>query len=477
MVMVTNVLRRSTTTSVGEHDSSIGYTSRRSSTADGPPPRRSSLAGLSLRISRSKRSKPAREAVTCCETAAQQLGEAFFSLPDEIIVQILCYLGPSDVFALRLTSQFIYSFLQGHAAPIARSLLVRQAYERSPDDKKSQYTYNYIQTLYPHPLPCISTDYLLQMLKRQSQIDRMLSVIASYVHMKIYMIPSCPRFDDFAPYEAKLICRLHLAAWTLYHFLEKYREMLVFEHPNHPAPPNPSEAMERSCRSCTAFVRSLLPSYPGTEIIPAYYFYELCRQHLRSLSRAPAYAGSIERRLRGWSRKPPSDADLATLVVLGGIPELCKLNMLKGTYNQRIEVIGSFVDKVHGEATRTDTADSSRPGAQSSLGRDSTPISFPRLKSPLAVPLQNISHETLTAVPDLDSFVIGSDEWVTRMFELVGPEDQIVSAFGFVQNVLAGKWYQTRTASGRGGEGEPVGSQEDDEGGDLDFLAPVKGFD
>ncbi|EHY54136.1 hypothetical protein HRR83_004789 [Exophiala dermatitidis] len=486
MVMVTSILRRSSAANHVESGSSSGESSRRTSHAESQqPPRRPSLGGLSLRLSRSKRRESSKETETCSDPAAQRLGEMFFSLPDEIIVQILCHLSQADIFALRRTCRSVYGFLNVHAAPITRSLLIQSAHEHcwhpfedNVNDSKAWDTYSYIQTLYPQPLPCRSMDYLLQMVKRQSQINRMLSIIGGYVHMKIYMIASCPRFNDFSPYKAKLIRRLHLAAWTLYHFLDKYRLMLIFEHPGHPQPqPNltgsSTDKSASSCPSCKRFVRRLLLSYPGTEIIPAYHFYALCQQHLRSLSRAPTYAGSIERKLRGWSRKPPTDADLATLFVMGGIPELCKLNMLKGTYNQRIEVIGSFVDMLDrkaAERSRTGRVET-HPPSLSPLKLDGnetaiSPASFTRITRPLTSTLDYASYATLAAVPDLDDFIIGTDEWVTRMFQLVNPEDEIVSAFGFVQNVLAGKGEKNRGGSG-GDEG----------GAELDFLAPVIDFD
>jgi hypothetical protein len=59
------------------------------------------------------------------------------------------------------------------------------------------------------------------------------------------------------------------------------------------------------------------------------------------------------------------------------------------------------------------------------------------------------------------------------MFELVKQEDQIVTTFGFVQNVLAGKQEPPPPSKGRS-KAEVKGPVED---GDFDFLAPVKGFD
>ncbi|KIV86506.1 hypothetical protein PV11_02116 [Exophiala sideris] len=494
MVTVTGVLRRSSTVNFLENGGSSGESSRRPSVVDAPSSRRPSLAGLSLRLSsRSKKSNATRDADASAGVAAQRLGEAFFSLPEEIIIQVLCHLSLPDIFALRLTSRTIYSFLQVNACPITRSLLKQCAYDHTPytiemndPDGRAEYTYDYLSRLYPQPLPSSSMDYLLQMLKRQNQVDKMLAVTMQYLQMRIYMIPGCPRFEDFRPYKMKLTRRMHLAAWTIYHFLEKYRDMLVHEHPKHlhfgqstatDQQPGHEDRNVSSCPSCAELVKSLLSTYPATELIPAYHFYDLCRQHIRGLSRAPTYAGTIERRLRGWSRKSPTDIDLAQYVIFGGIPELSKLSMLKGSYTSRIELIGAFNDKVSSAPTTKRVAvGGSKPGsahASQAEGSTITPASFYNLTSTLQPPLAAVSYETLSAVPDLEHFIIDSDEWVTTMFELVKAEDQIVSALGFVQNILAGKK-----------EPDPPSRRAEDrrdnqriEDGDFDFLAPVKGFE
>lgn len=435
---------------------------------------------------------------------SQKLGQAFFSLPDEIIVQILCYLGQSDVFALRLTSHSMNSFLNAHAWPITRAVLTQCARDRTADDaaeddvveRKAEYTYNYMQTLYPPPTPCRSMEYMLQMSRRQAQIDKMLSVTMSFVQMRVYMMPSCPRFSDFRPYKNKLTRRMHLAAWTIYHFLDRYRDLLIHAHPqherleedNHPATSpadEPALPSLSSCPQCNESLKSLLRSYPGTEIIPAYHFYDLCRQHLRALSRAPTYAGTIERRLRGWSRKSPTESDLAIFVIFGGISELSKLSMLKGSYTQRIDIIGSFTDKIMLAVSSSGTVDyspsSSSSYAQTADTSDESPGS-------LNSSFKNISQDSLLAVPIFDRFISASDEWITRMFEVVRPGDQLVTAFGFVQNVLAGK-QEPPPGLGRIGHSESDsesvsetasgfdGGVNESQSSDFDFFSPVKGFD
>ncbi|KIW54156.1 hypothetical protein, variant 1 [Exophiala xenobiotica] len=496
MVTVTSVLRRSSTVNFFENGGSSGESSRRPSLADAPSSRRPSLAGLSLRLApRSKRANSSKDVDTLSDKAAQRLGQAFFSLPDEINVHILCYLSHADIFALRLTSRSLYSFLQSHACPITRAVLAQCAYDRTADEseednlveRRAEYSYNFIRTLYPQPTPCTSMDYLLQMLRRQHQIDKMLSVTLSFVQMRIYMMPSCPRFEDFRPYKRKLTRRMHLAAWTIYHFLENYRDILIYAHPEHhpvgedhfaegSPPDEPALPSLSSCRQCNESLKSVLRSYPGTEIIPAYHFYDLCRQHLRALSRAPSYAGTIERRLRGWSRKCPTEADLALYVIFGGIPELSKLSMLKGSYSQRIDAIAAFTDKVTSAAISNTLGPHARAPQYAPFTEENTLLpsaSFDRLTNSLNVPFTAISHDSVSSIPIFDRFISASDEWITRMFELVKQENQIVTTFGFVQNVLAGKQEPPPPSRGKlDGEVERL-----TEGGDFDFLAPVKGFD
>ncbi|KIW92639.1 uncharacterized protein Z519_06486 [Cladophialophora bantiana CBS 173.52] len=470
MVTVTNVLRRASAANFFDSGSSSGESSRRPSAAEAYAPRRPSLAALSLRLSSwSKRSHFSKGIETDADSA-QRLWDTILSLPDEITAQILCYLSVSDFLSLRSTSRSVYVYLRSHAGPITRSLLLQYAYEQTSDyegstnDEKAEYLYNYLHTLYPPPQPCNSFDYLLQMLKRQGQVQRMLQVMTNWIQMKVYVIPKFKRCDNFNPYKFKLVRRLHLATWTMYHFLESYRTMLVTEHPIHAKLESANAGhndSDRTCPSCSQSVKDLLRTYPGTGIIPAYHFYELCRQHLRALSRAPS-AGTIIR-----SRKPPSETDLVQFVVLGGIPELSKLSLLKGSANQRIEVIGSFVDKISSAAIRQRIGRKGSSSQSEDLSRHTALwSSFDDVVAPLQPPFSLIHHNTISAIPELEQFIIDSDEWVTRMYELVRPGDQIVSAWGFITNILSGKSEDAADA------GLKIGADSD-----LDFLTPVKGFD
>ncbi|ETI24250.1 hypothetical protein G647_03619 [Cladophialophora carrionii CBS 160.54] len=407
-----------------------------------------------------------RELTLAPDLRAQKLWEALLALPDEITAQILCYLSLADIFALRLASRSVHSYLQYHAGPITRSLLLQSAYEHTTDYEgcvdhdKAGYLYDYIHTIYPPPRPCTSFDYLLRTLKRQAQVQKMLQVLTNWLQMKVYVLPKFKRCDNFNPYKHRLMRRLHVAAWTMYHFLEGYRTILVSEHPSHKAGPGVpgSEVADGRCSRCLQSVRKLLRVYPGTELVPAYHFYGLCRQHLHALSRAPS-AG----RLR--AKRSPSDADLIQFIVLGGVAELCRLSLLKGSSNQRIEVIANFVDKVSSAAIQQRIRANAPP---SSTDADGKPP-FDDLVAPLQTPFHLIHHSTISSLPALQDFVTGTEEWVTEMYVRLCPGDQIVSAWGFITNILNGK---SEGSAGAEERRRPKGADSD-----LDFLAPVKDFE
>ncbi|KAH0840606.1 hypothetical protein FOPE_05837 [Fonsecaea pedrosoi] len=470
MVTVTSVLRRASAANFFDNSPSSGESSRRPSAADTHALRRPSLAALSLRLSSWSKKSHSAKGVETDTDSSQQLWDAVQSLPDEIAAQILCHLSVSDFLSLRSTSRSVYLYLRSHAGPITRSLLLQNAYERTTDyegstrEEKAKYLYDYLHTLYPPPQPCDSFDYLLRMLKRQAQVQRMLQVLINWIQMKVYVIPQFKRYDNFNLYKFTLMRRLHLAAWTIYHFLESYRSMLVTEHSCHPRLESKTtsgqEHSSSMCPFCAESVRGLLRTYPRSTLVPAYHFFELCLQHLRALSRAPS-AGAIIR-----SRKPPSEADLVQFVVFGGIPELSKLSLLKGSSNQRIDVIETFVDKVSSAAIQQRIGRHGSPSSQSQVSLSNNAAlwsSFDNLVAPLEPPLSLIHHHTISALPELGHLIVDTDEWVTRMYELVGPEDQIVSAWGFITNILSGK-------------SDDAGylTAEDGADSDIDFLAPVE---
>ncbi|RVX68442.1 hypothetical protein B0A52_07442 [Exophiala mesophila] len=389
------------------------------------------MASLSLFLSRSKRSNSDKGLGGDLDDLAQKRGDVLLALPDEILTHIMCYLAPDDYYALRLTCRTIRNIIKANVGPITRSVFAHAV--------SSQQDSDYCQRLYPQPKPCLDETWLLQMLRRKAQIEKLIVIIAAFTQIKVYMMPTYPRFDEFAPHRRKLIRRFHSPAWTLYHFLERYRNMLVFQHPHHA---NSARMRAMECPECTQSVEELIRTYPTLELISTYHFYNLVLEHLRQLSRAPSYVGTIERRLRGWTRQSPTEAHLAQVVILGGIPVLSQLSVLKGTYNQRVEILGSFVDKIGASSTvQRRMVVSTRAKSSSAFSDRIKTLSVAdiseheTLKATLDPPFNHISEKTVKALPSLPLFIAG--DWLSIISEVLGPNDQITSTWGFVQNVLA----------------------------------------
>jgi len=116
------------------------------------------------------------------------IGRSVFLLASEILVEFLCYLSrPTSSLFADLPIRIL--FPASHANPISRSLLDNAPTSTPPTTTITQamkghlYTYDYIQAIYPQPqhaTPQITSCKS----QTQSQVDRMLSVIANFIQMR-----------------------------------------------------------------------------------------------------------------------------------------------------------------------------------------------------------------------------------------------------------------------------------------------------
>jgi len=286
----------------------------------------------------------------------------------------------------------------------------------------------YIMELFPQPRPCRHMDYMLQMLYRQKLMDKMRKLIIEFIQIKIYMIQFGQRHEmTFTPYRDRLKKCLHRPAWTVCHFMERYRHMILHMHPHHEDP----TASATECSQCIEVTDQLVRSYPREETVPAYQFYQLAQLHLRDATRAPTFAGSFERKLRGWSRKAPTEEELARFLVLGGIPQISKVGMMHGSYNSRLGVLGDYVDKLDHATTTFRLA----------FGDIDVQIVEPHTNKDITQELETtfdlVDINVLKSLPKLEDYFLSA--WSKRIMEegLIEHERDLVSPFGFIQSIMA----------------------------------------
>ncbi|KPI35292.1 uncharacterized protein AB675_3739 [Cyphellophora attinorum] len=300
--------------------------------------RRPSLATISKRLGRSKKSQATASVATSSFDSSNKLGDLFMSLPHDIHTLILTLLDTADIFALRLTSRSMNNLLNDSASSITKSVVASTV---------SRHDVPHVPRLYPQPAGNSDLTHLLAVLRRQHVIRNTTDMLVSFVRMKMYMLRTHQQRNnpvlDLAQHPVATIFTSTL--WFINHFLEHYRHLILSVHA--------SAHISKSARSrfwpcmmCGDSIMELVNSYPQNMLLPIFHVYHLLTIHLKQSSRAPSYTGTIERALRGWSRKPPGSEQLAMVTLLGGLEELRQITVLKGTYNQRLETLKTFLIKI-----------------------------------------------------------------------------------------------------------------------------------
>jgi hypothetical protein len=300
--------------------------------------RRPSLASFSssLRLGRSSKKLGS---ISDAPTTGQpnRLGQLFFELPVELHAIVVSFLEPRDILTLRQVCHTTRATLD-LCAPAVQSTQLPQL---ARDD------YQHVSRLHPSPLRNHSLNHYLSLLRRHTIITQTTETLTSFMQMKIYTLPPTRQHQQATSITfsrcALLAAHLYPALWTVDHYLSTYRDLLLHAHPSH-------SSLERSrfwhCVSCGKVLIEIVASYPAETLLPAYQAMRLLAVHLKQSSRAPSYAGTIERVVRRLTKRPAGEEDLAVFILLGGVEALRKVTVLKGTYNQRLEVVRSFLEMV-----------------------------------------------------------------------------------------------------------------------------------
>ncbi|KAF7503382.1 hypothetical protein GJ744_003904 [Endocarpon pusillum] len=331
-----NSFRRASNTSTAP-DSQKNDAKRTGGRDAAEPPRRASLADLPLRLIRSK-SKTTEDIQKDVERPAvhHKLGDLFFTMPNEIQVQILCSLETSDILSLRLASKPLCELLQLNASIVSRVVLQKSSLGSDP---------MLLEKLYRPPLPVQNLDFFLQMMHRKKIVSRMICTIANYVQLKIYQVRSTNRRKQFAPSRARMESRLEAPTFIIHHFLETFRTALL--RPPGIANSDSSSTSAEPMSSETEIQTSIINDYPQDMLLPAFQFYRIMVSAYRQKLRPPTYAGTIERKIRGWDRTPASDADVTQVLIYGGMEEVLRV-MSHPTYATRLQALNLAIDRING---------------------------------------------------------------------------------------------------------------------------------
>jgi hypothetical protein len=302
--------------------------------------------------------------------------------------------------------------------------------------------------------------YLLQMLHRQAVVTKMVTAVTDFIQFKIYQMKSASRQRKFEPIRKRILDRLITPTWIIYHFLETFRKELlssitspttpissITSHSPSSSPPNPSfpAAAEEIgiCQSCSHLQCSIIALYPIGDLLPTYQFFKILLSAFRQKLHPPTYAGSIERRLRGWTRDATSDEDMTKVLVLGGMRDVHRIMKCSG-YTSRLAEMQRFISKVDGSVSVPLPTSSRATGDEpkGSMSRLRTPVML-ALDPPDGLVLENmkflLQSESLPQAPNA-LWLPGARSRILKAAIVAGTVETqwaIPDCFTFIQDIIA----------------------------------------
>lgn len=362
-------------------------------------------------------------------------------MPNEIQVHILCYLDTCDILSLRLTSKSLFQLLQLNASAISPVVLRRSSLGDN---------HVFLDKLYQPSIPIHNLDYFLQMMHRERVVLRMVSVIADFVQFKIYQAKSTSRRKQFAPCRARMERKLKAPTFIIYHFLEKFRASLLRRSETASSNGQGSSTEARSIEN--EMQAGIIKSYPGDILLPAFQLYRVLVSAYRQKLRPPTYAGTIERKLRGWDRTPATDADVGQVLVYGGMEEVLKV-MLCPTYDARLRALSAALDRIKEPSSLAD-----HEGVQQK--------SKPKVTQELDIPhITNIQFMSQGSNTKLTTLYLPWLSAIVAKQRAAEPDPHIPSPFSYIEDVLQDPDPETSGETGRTLEGytSRVNNPDEDE--------------
>jgi hypothetical protein len=298
------------------------------------------------------------------------------------------------------------------------------------------------------------------MLHRQAVVTKMVIAVTDFIQFKIYRIRNPSRQREFAPVRKRMIERFTTPAWIIYHFLETYRKEILssitppatsilsaaswspWSSPQQQSSPTTAADLG-ICQSCSHLQCSIIAQYPIDDLLPTYQFFKIMLSAFRQKLRPPTYAGSIERRLRGWNRGAASDDEMTKVLILGGMREV--YHIMKGPkFMSRLAEMQRFITRVDGSipvalpaSTRTAPDE-----PKASVARPRTPM-MKALDEPEGLVLENmmflLQSQSLPHAPNA-LWLPGARSRILKAAIVAGTVETqwaIPDCFTFIQDIIA----------------------------------------
>lgn len=262
--------------------------------------------------------------------------DLFFTLPNELQIQILCGLQFDELLALRLSNTSFFNLIHQNESPLVRHLIKNDAPRLLLD-------------LWPPPqIPqAASFAYFLGLTHREIVVRDLATHIADFIMIKICRRTTKSQQEGFHPRYQRIRSRCEPLILTLYHFFESYRNVLMKPVINETSGSRKSGPLYSPSLDQLASPREIekkiIDRYDTKQLLQVHQIYKLLLAAFVRKLRPPSYAGRLERSLRGWSKTPASQDDIVKVLLLGGIREVKQIIEIK-TYSARRKALDDFIE-------------------------------------------------------------------------------------------------------------------------------------
>lgn len=256
-------------------------------------------------------------------------------LPSELQAIVLCKLEWRDILRLRAASRYFSNLIASHAGEITRSLVIHDT-----DLRK-------MHSLYQYQYQDQRIDTLMTTLEYGMGLSHRLHVALSLARflttnhlMEIFYCKSPAHLmqSKHAPLFRTIVSNLKPHLMIISHMLERYKtslaalvqdvDLLLYER---------ALVSNKRVQAWREEVE-ILKDYNDREVCNTCLVFEFLKKTLFRQLRPASYAGSVERRLRGWTKPSASDDQVMTLMVFGGLDAIKRV-ITNQTYNARINLL------------------------------------------------------------------------------------------------------------------------------------------
>lgn len=330
------------------------------------------------------------------------------NLPYELQELILNEFSWRDVLHFRLVCQDLFQMVQAHGDGIAQNLV---RYDKTVSEAYSLFSDDIAATPTTTTTPPLTFELIFDLLHQQSIVDHLAHKVAMHQYTQLsHNRGGNARAQETYTRQLNLTIRnLRPHLLIISHMLHSYRSALATLVKDVDLTGAQREAVSgirvRAWRKEIAIMRA----YNQDQICHTSLVFELLKKILCSRLRPASYATYVERRARGWTKPPATDAQVVALMVFGGVEGIEK-TMHQQTYNKRIDALGDRLS--HYTTTTTTTSGTPPTSSQSPPIRQQQPLT---INTPF--PQQTIDR-MLTVLPDRTRFFN-----LVELGKLVGAND------------------------------------------------------